>query len=88
VLWLIAVIVLAVPLALAVYPVHRSFEGVGTIEPLFEDLVLITPNESGIVTRMHVSLHQDVTRDAPLEYLTDGLTSPVRPRLWLWLSGT
>lgn len=52
---------------------HRSLEGVGTIEPLFEDLVLITPNESGIVTRMHVSLHQDVTRDAPLfEYPTDG----------------
>jgi hypothetical protein len=73
VLWLVTVIVLAVPLAFAVYPVHRSVEGVGTIEPLFEDLVLITPNESGIVTRMHVSLHQDVARDAPLfEYLTDG----------------
>jgi hypothetical protein len=32
---------------------------------VFEDLVRITPNESGIVTRMHVSLHQDVARASP-----------------------
>jgi hypothetical protein len=72
-LWLVAAIVLAVPLGYAAYPVHRTVEGDGTIEPLFEDLVLITPDESGVVTRMHVSLRQDVARDAPLfEYLTDG----------------
>jgi hypothetical protein len=72
-LWLVAALVLAVPLAYGVYPVRRAIDGVGTIEPLFEDLVLITPDESGIVTRMRVSLHQDVARGEPLfEYLTDG----------------
>jgi hypothetical protein len=32
--------------------VASAVEGVGTIEPLFEDLVLITSDVSGIVTRM------------------------------------
>jgi hypothetical protein len=38
-LWLLAAIVLIVPLAYGLYPVASVVEGVGTIEPLFEDLV-------------------------------------------------
>jgi len=52
VLGLLAAVVLIVPLAYGLYPVASAVEGVGTIEPLFEDLVLITSDVSGIVTRM------------------------------------
>ena len=72
-LWLLAAIVLIVPLADGLYPVASAVEGVGTIEPLFEDLVLITSDFSGIVTRMRVGLRQDVDRGEPLfEYLPEG----------------
>jgi hypothetical protein len=54
--WLVGVIVLIAPLAYGFYPVASAVEGVGTIEPLFEDLVLITSDFSGIVTRMRVAL--------------------------------
>jgi hypothetical protein len=72
-LWLLAAIVLIVLLAYGFYPVASAVEGVGTIEPLFEDLVLVTSDFSGIVTRMRVGLRQDVDRGAPLfEYLSEG----------------
>lgn len=72
-LWLLSAIVLIVPLAYGLYPVASVVEGVGTIEPLFEDLVLITSDFSGIVTRMRVALRQDVDRGEPLfEYLPEG----------------
>jgi len=62
-----------VPLAYVLYPTRSVAEGVGTIEPMFEDLVLITTDFSGIVTRMRVGLHEDVDRGAPLfEYLPEG----------------
>lgn len=71
--WLLAAIVLALPLAYVLYPVRSMVEGVGRIELLFENLVLITPDVSGIVTRMRVGLHEDVDLGAPLfEYLPDG----------------
>jgi hypothetical protein len=72
-LWLLGAIILAVPLAYVFYPVRSVIEGVGTIEPTFEDLVLITSDISGIVTRMRVGLHDDVERGAPLfEYRPEG----------------
>jgi hypothetical protein len=72
-LWLLAAIVLIVPLAYGLYPVASAVDGVGTIEPLFEDLVLITSHFSGIVTRLRVGLRQDVDRGEPLfEYLPEG----------------
>jgi hypothetical protein len=71
--WLLATIVLVVPLAYVLYPVRRVVEGVGTIEPVFEDLILITTDVSGMVTRLRVGLHQDVDRGTPLfEYVPDG----------------
>ena len=72
-LGLLGAIVLVVPLAYVLYPVRSVVEGVGTIEPMFEDLILITSDVSGIVTRLRVERHQDVDRDAPLfEYIPDG----------------
>jgi hypothetical protein len=72
-LGLLGAIVLVVPLAYVLYPVRSVVEGVGTIEPMFEDLILITTAVSGIVTRLRVERHQDVDRDAPLfEYIPDG----------------
>jgi hypothetical protein len=71
--WLVAAIVLIVPLAYGLYPVRSAVEGVGTIEPLFEDLVLITSDVSGMVTRLRVGLYQDVDRGTPpFEYVPDG----------------
>jgi hypothetical protein len=65
--------VLALPLAYVLYPIRSVVEGVGTIEPMFEDLILITTDFSGIVTRMRAGLHQDVDRGTPLfEYLPEG----------------
>jgi hypothetical protein len=51
--WSLAAIVLLV-LAYGLYPVRARSRGVGTIEPVFEDLILITTHFSGIVTRMRV----------------------------------
>src|SRR5258707_11641866 len=65
-LWLLAAIVLIVPLAYGLYPVTSAVDGVGTIEPLFEDLVLITSDFSGIVSRTREALRQDVDRGEPL----------------------
>ena len=70
--WLIVAIAV-VALAYVLYPVRVVVEGAGTIEPEFEDLVLITSHFSGIVTRMRVGLHQDVESGAPLfEYVPEG----------------
>jgi hypothetical protein len=70
--WL-GVLALGVALGYVFFPVRVMIEGTGTIEPLFEDLVLITTDVSGMITRMRVGLHQDVERGAPLfEYLADG----------------
>jgi hypothetical protein len=60
-------------LVYGLYPVRGSVEGVGTIEPVFEDLILITSHFSGIVTRMRVELLQEVAAGAPLfEYIPEG----------------
>ena len=78
--WLLATVVLIVPLAFVLYPVSRVVEGVGTIEPLFEDLILITTDVSGMVTRLRVGLHQDVEQGTPLfEYVPDGQWSVLGP---------
>ena len=78
--WLLATVVLVVPLAFVLSPVSRVVEGVGTIEPLFEDLILITTDVSGMVTRLRVSLHQDVEQGTPLfEYVPDGQWSVLGP---------
>ena len=70
--WSLAAIVLLV-LAYGLYPVRGTVEGVGTIEPVFEDLILITTHFSGIVTRMRVELLQEVAAGAPLfEYIPEG----------------
>jgi hypothetical protein len=57
--WLLGVIVTLVLLAYGLYPVRGTVEGVGTIEPVFEDLILITSHFSGIVTPMRVELLQE-----------------------------
>ena len=73
VLGLLAGVVLIVPLAYVLYPVRSALDGVGTIEPTFEDLVLVTTDFSGIVTRVRVGLRDEVERGAPLfEYLPEG----------------
>ena len=70
--WPIVAVAL-VALVFVLYPVRAVLEGAGTIEPEFEDLVLITTDFSGAVTRMRVTLHQDVEKGAPLfEYLPHG----------------
>jgi multidrug efflux pump subunit AcrA (membrane-fusion protein) len=59
--------------AYGLYPVRRVVEGMGSIEPVFEDLIVITPDRSGMVTRVRVSSGQDVDRGTSLfEYLPDG----------------
>src|SRR5262245_49739390 len=70
--WLLTAIVLLL-LGYGLYPVRGTVEGVGTIEPVFEDLILITSHFSGIVTRMRVELLQEVAAGAPLfEYIPEG----------------
>lgn len=79
-LWVLGAIVLVVPLAYVLYPVRSVVEGVGTIEPMFEDLILITPDVSGMVTRLRVGLHQGVDRGASLfEYVPDGRWAVLGP---------
>jgi hypothetical protein len=71
--WWLGALVLGAALAYVLYPVRSVVEGVGTVEPMFEDLILITTDVSGIVARMRVSLHQDVDLGTPLfEYIPDG----------------
>ena len=71
--WYLGAIALAAALAYALYPVRRVVEGMGSIEPVFEDLIVVTPDRSGMVTRVRVSSRQDVDRGTPLfEYLPDG----------------
>jgi hypothetical protein len=71
--WYLGAIALAAALAYVLYPVRRVVEGMGSIEPVFEDLIVVTPDRSGMVTRVRVSSRQDVDRGTPLfEYLPDG----------------
>lgn len=71
--WYLGVIILAAAAAYALYPVGGVVEGMGVLEPVFEDLVLVRPDRSGIVTRMRVRRRQEVERGTPLfEYLGDG----------------
>jgi hypothetical protein len=87
--WLLAAVVLVVPLAFVLYPVRRVVEGVGTIEPMFEDLILITTDVSGIVTRLRVGLHENVDRGTPLfEYVPDGQWSVLGPMTMAKPSGS
>jgi hypothetical protein len=81
--WSIGAIALAAALAYVLYPVRIVVEGMGSVEPVFEDLVVVVPDRTGMVTRVRVSPRQDVDRGTPLfEFVPDGqwavlaITSP------------
>src|SRR6266850_5452494 len=69
---LVALVLLGA-LVFLLYPMRVAVEGMGTIEPVFDDLVVVFPDVSGMVTRTRVSVGQDVEPGTPLfEYLPDG----------------
>ncbi|MGH7302288.1 MAG: hypothetical protein ACRELZ_03290 [Candidatus Rokuibacteriota bacterium] len=61
---------LGVALTYAFSPVRVVVEGMGTIEPVFEELALVTADKPGVITRVLVTPRQEVDRGTPLyEYL-------------------
>jgi hypothetical protein len=70
---LITVFVLAILLSWLFWPVQVILEGSGTIQPRFEDLVPITPTESGMVCRVVAERFHEVRAGEPLfEYVPAG----------------
>ena len=63
-------LVLGAVLAYVLFPVRVVIEGVGTVEPVFEELVSITSDKPGVIVRVHVSAGQTVERGTPIyDYL-------------------
>ena len=70
---LLAILALAALLTWLLWPVRITLEGRGTIQPCFENLVRVTPGESGMVCRVMAKRLQEVRSGEPLfEYIPAG----------------
>lgn len=70
---LLALVALAVLLTWLLWPVRIILEGTGTIQPRFENLVRVTPGESGMVCRVMAERLAQVQAGEPLfEYIPAG----------------
>jgi hypothetical protein len=77
-LTLMTIFTLAALLLWLFWPVQITLEGSGTVQPRFEDLVSITPVESGMVCRVMKTPPQEVQAGEPLfEYVPSGKFSVV-----------
>ncbi len=70
---LLLLLLLSALLIWLLWPVRITLEGFGTVQPRFENLVSVTPRESGMVCRMRVERFQEVREGELLfEYIPEG----------------